>query len=108
MPHQLVYEEAPLSDEILIRLDQQLTFKYRLVLLSSSKPLSFSYYGWKQWQHKTQREDYDGILPSWQNSYDAAVSRVQPLAMQLHIGDEVIAYQLVEGHRNLTSFYMED
>mgnify|MGYP006126238207 FL=1 len=106
--YQLVYEEAPLSDEILIRLDQQLTFKYRLVLLSSSKPLSFSYFGWKQWQHKTQREDYDGILPSWQNSYDAAVSRVQPLAMQLHIGDEVIAYQLVEGHRNLTSFYMED
>ena len=106
--YQLVYEEAPLSDKILLRLDQPLNFKYRLVLLSSSEPLRFSYYGWKQWQHKFMREDYPDILPSWLNTYDAADSGVQPLAMKLHIGDEVIAYQLAEGHRKLIKFYQDD
>jgi prepilin-type N-terminal cleavage/methylation domain-containing protein len=106
--YQLVYEEAPLADAVLIRLDQQLTFKYRLVLLSSTEPLSFSYYGWQQWEHKYLRQDYENILPTWQNSYDAATSRVQPLAMRLHIGNQVLAYQLAEGHRKLINFYLDE
>lgn len=106
--YQLVYEEAPLADEVLLRLDQQLTFKYRLVLLSSTEPLSFSYFGWQQRVHKFLREDYGDILPNWQNNYDAAVSQLQPLAIQLHIGNEVLTYQLVEGHRSLINFYLDE
>jgi prepilin-type N-terminal cleavage/methylation domain-containing protein len=106
--YNLVYEEAPLSDEILLRLDQELNFQYRLVLLSSYEPLRFNYFGWKKWQHKFLREDFGNIFPEWQKSYDASTTRVQPLKVQLHIGKEVLAYQLVEGHRKLINFYFED
>jgi prepilin-type N-terminal cleavage/methylation domain-containing protein len=108
MKHQLVYEEAPLADEMLLRLEQRLNFKYRVVLFSSLEPLSFSYLGWRQADHKYSRENFGNESPNWQNSYDASVSRVQPLAIKLHIGSEALAYQLVEGHSALIGFYFDE
>ena len=106
--YQLVYEEAPLSDRLLVKLNQELTFKHRLVLMNSTEPLRFSYLGWQQWEHKVLRADYPKELPTWRSNYDAGVTRAQPVAMQLHIGNEVLAYSLSQGHDKLINFYLDE
>lgn len=106
--YQLIYEEAPLSDTLLVDLDQQLTFKYRTVLMKTTEPLHFSYYGWALREHKYELLVYPDKKPSWSNSYDGAQTRLQPLKVKLHIGNEALVYQLNAGSDELLGFYLQE
>jgi prepilin-type N-terminal cleavage/methylation domain-containing protein len=106
--YQLVYEEAPLTDTLLVDLDQPLDFKYRTVLMKSTELLSFSYFGWDVREHKYDRQTHTTTVPRWGDSYDASVTRVQPEILKMHIGSQVLAYELAKGHDKLINFYIED
>jgi prepilin-type N-terminal cleavage/methylation domain-containing protein len=106
--YQLVYEEAPMSEKLLLGLDQVVEFKYRTVLIRTVEPITFNYYGWQERAHKFERSDYASITPSWLGTYDAAVTRIQPLRLSINIQGQLLEYDLPEGHDKLINFYMED
>lgn len=104
--HQLVYEEAPLSDALLLNLEQQLQFKYRTVLLRSAEPIAFSYYGWDVREHKFNRQTHPSAVASWKNQYDAAQTRIQPEQIEMRWGRQKLLFDLPEGHEKLINFYI--
>ncbi len=104
---QLVYEEAPLSDGLLIDLDQVLNFKYRTVLMRTKQPIKFEYFGWKVREHKYELTTFPDETPVWSASYDAAKTRIQPKRLRMTIGTEGFDYDLPEGHSKLINFFLE-
>lgn len=106
--YQLVYEEAPLSDKVLINIDQQLDFRYRTVLMVSQYPIKFEYFGWSSMEHKVRPNGKPESLPSWRAQYDAATTRVQPKKVKITINGQDLEYDLPEGHQSLIDFYLEE
>ena len=106
--YQLVYEEAPLSDSLLLSLDQVLDFKYRTVLLRTKLPIKFDYFGWKVREHKYELATFPDEQPVWTASYDASLTRIQPKRVRMSIGTEALDYDLPEGHSKLINFFLED
>lgn len=103
---QLVYEEAPLDQQLLLSLDQELTFNYRIVMASHKEKIAFSYFGWPS------REDRYALTPKpllrrWFTEYDAAKTRMQPLKVKIEIDNEALVFELPEGHEKLLNFYFE-
>ena len=105
--YQLVYEEAPLADKLLTRLDQIVDFRYRTVLLKTQEPISFEYYGWTKREHKFERSIYINEMPKWSAVNDGAVSRIQPQRVRMILGNNVLDYDLPIGHSKLINFYLE-
>lgn len=103
---QLVYEEAPLDEELLLKLDQTLDFNYRVVMLTEKNNIKFSYYGWPS------RSDRYSLIPNpakrqWFDAYDAAKTKIQPLKVKIEIDGEAMVFELAEGHEKLLNFYFE-
>lgn len=104
--YQLVYEEAPLDEQLLLSLDQELEFNYRVVTLTGKNQIEFSYFGWPS------REDRYGLKPNsglrqWFSEYDSARSRMQPLKIKIEIDGEALVFDISEGHEKLLNFYFE-
>lgn len=106
--YQLVYEEAPLSERLLIDIEQQLDFKYRTVLVRTEQPMSFAYYGWPSREHKFERTSYQNAEPLWSSTYDAAATRIQPQTIALTMGSEQMLFDLPVGHDRLINFYLDE
>lgn len=106
--YQLVYEEAPLSDKVLISLEQKLDFRYRTVLMVSQYPIKFEYFGWSSMEQKVRPSGSPSSLPSWRTQYDAAQTRVQPKKVKITINGQALEYDLPEGHQSLIDFYLEE
>lgn len=106
--YRLVYEEAPLQNELLVDLQQQLNFKYRTVLLRSAEPIHFSYYGWEKREFKFSHNEHFLSTPQWSNSYDAALTRIQPERVRMSIGDQQLQFSLPVGQSKLINFYMDE
>lgn len=105
--YQLVYEEAPLSDTLLVKADQQLNFKYRTVLTNSSEPINFSYYGWQQAIHKHERMEHENQKQTWSDRYDGMQTRIQPSILKLNLGADVVYYRLPAGLDNFSYFFTQ-
>ncbi len=105
--YQLVYEEAPLLDGLLIHLNQQLAFKYRTVLMRTDQPITFEYFGWAQREHKFVQQNFPAAQPSWSSQYDGAVTRLQPEKIAMTIGVDRLIFDLPVGHDKLINFYID-
>lgn len=105
--YQLVYEEAPLIDGLLLNLNQQLNFKYRTVLFRTEQPIHFSYFGWQQREHKRESQLNPKLQASWSNEYDAAITRIQPEQIAMSLGNERLLYALSFGHEKLLNLYID-
>jgi hypothetical protein len=106
--YQLVYEEAPLANKLLTKLDQIVDFKYRTVLMRTEHPIAFEYYGWMKREHKFERSVYLNEAPKWSVTYDGAVTRIQPQRIRMKLGGNDFEYDLPVGHDKLINFYIED
>ena len=104
---QLVYEEAPLSDNLLTNINQQLNFKYRTVLMVTKQAIKFEYFGWSAIEHKVRPSGQPESLPSWRGQYDAAKTRVQPKKLRITLSGQPLEFDLPEGHQNLIDFYIK-
>ena len=104
--YQVVYEEAPLSRELLVDLEQELTFTNRLVLFKTEQPISFDYYGWPN-RNARYSQTTDANKRLWRAIYDGAKTDIQPLAIRMHIGEQSAIFRLSEGHEKLINFYLE-
>ena len=105
--YQLVYEEAPLTDSLLVQLNQNLNFKYRTVLLRTREPITFNYFGWAVREHRFDRFTYRDFHPEWSAFYDGAVTRIQPLRVGMSIGQQVLEYDLPVGHSKTLNFFLD-
>ena len=103
---QLVYEEAPLSEKLLLTLDQQLDFKYRTVLMQVEQLPKFEYLAWDSSEQKYGRGTTEQLKPSWRGDYDAAKTKVQPLKIRLNLDSSMLEYDLPEGHLKLLDVYI--
>lgn len=106
--YQLVYEEAPLSQNLLTNLEQQLNFKYRTVLMVTKNKPRFDYFGWRHMEHKKSPTDKADSLPLWQPQYDAAKTQVQPRKIRITLDGLPLEFDLPEGHQSLIDFYLDD
>lgn len=106
--YQLVYEEAPLSENLLTRLDQQLDFKYRTVLMVTKQSVKFEYFGWRHMEHKKRPSGKADSLPVWASQYDAAKTQVQPKKVRITLDGQPLEFDLPEGHQSLIDFYLDD
>ena len=106
--HQLVYEEAPLTQNLLKSLDQQLDFKYRTVLMVTKQKVKFDYFGWRHMEHKKNPSGKPDNFPLWSQQYDAAKTRVQPRKVRITLDGQPLEFDLPEGHQSLIDFYLDD
>jgi len=74
----LIYEEAPLSKNMLLTVDQILNFQYRLILADNLPEVSFTYFGWPNTESKYIRENNSAITASWSTDYDGEKTKLQP------------------------------
>lgn len=103
---QLVYEEAPLTDDLLLTLDQELKFKYRTVLMRTAGSIKFEYFGWDHYDHRYNPDLKQGPAARWRASYDAASTRIQPSKIRLHLAQAILEFDLPEGHLGLLDAYI--
>jgi prepilin-type N-terminal cleavage/methylation domain-containing protein len=85
---QLVYEEAPLGDELLRDAGQTLPFQHRMVVLRGVLSLEFSYFGWESLEKRMQATESPelGIVPQWVAEYDGLERRQHPQRIAMKLG----------------------
>lgn len=103
---QLVYEEAPLDESLLLSIHQKLDFNYRIVMLTGKQSIRFSYYGWPS---RTDRYALVAKprLRDWFTTYDAAKTKMQPSKVKIELDGEALVFELPQGHQKLLNFYFE-
>lgn len=84
---QLVYEEALLSEQLLVSSEQNLDFSFRRVLLANQMKIDFRYQGWRSSMEKITVLESSGVetskLPDWHTSYDGFQTVLHPMSWQI-------------------------
>jgi prepilin-type N-terminal cleavage/methylation domain-containing protein len=91
----VVYEEAPLGQQLLRHADQNLPFQHRMIVLRDLPKVQFSYYGWRTQQERAEAADQVGQAvptPQWSPEFDGLQRRQHPqrIAIQLGAQESVI------------------
>ena len=83
----LVYEEAPLADAPLVRADQILPFRHRLVVVSKASSVNFRYFGWPSADTRSAAMNFDqGAVRTWQTDFDGLQKGLQPEVIGVQVG----------------------
>ncbi len=87
----VVYEEAPLGNQLLRHADQTLPFQHRMVVLRGVSKVRFEYYGWRSRQERAEAADSIGQeapTPQWLDDFDGLQRRQHPQRIALWLGDQ--------------------
>lgn len=105
--YQLVYEEAPLSEQALTELNQELNFKFRLVLLKDQTRIKFEYYGFEDYSAQQGDSVVEGNA-SWHEEYDGAERKLHPEKVRIWFGNDYLIQDLATGHPSLMDLFIRD
>jgi prepilin-type N-terminal cleavage/methylation domain-containing protein len=89
---QLVYEEAPFDGQLLVRSDQRLEFRHRIVIARGLPRPEFRYYGWPDLSTWLMASEVSGAARSWFVEYDGMTRRYHPEIIELRIGNSPTAF----------------
>ena len=103
----LVYEEAPLYEELLSELNQNLDFRFRVVLLTDLPSVSISYYGYEN-EQQANDQTTTRDMQQWFSQYDGAETFWQPNVVKISMGSESMAQELASGHPKLMELFTDD
>lgn len=104
----LIYEEAPLSPVSLMRVDQVLNFKYRLVIADDLPEINFSYYGWPNVESKYIKENSSIVSATWSNSYDGAETKLQPDKVKIESSYVNFNIDVPPGDKTLLNLFLPE
>ena len=83
----LVYEEAPLTEGPLVRDDQVLPFRYRLIVVSGASSVNFRYFGWPSADVRSAAMNFDqSAVRAWQTEFDGLKKGLQPEVIGVQVG----------------------
>lgn len=89
---QLVYEEAPFDRQLLVRADQRLEFRHRIVIARDLPRPEFRYFGWPDLSSWLTGDDVPGVGRAWFVEYDGMVRRYHPELIELRLGDSATVF----------------
>lgn len=84
LAYQVIYEEWPMSDDVLRSIDQPIIFSSPLVLFDTVTNPRFEYFGWAELEDKLPRDDMTlPKPPKWLKNYNALAIGLSPLKAAL-------------------------
>jgi prepilin-type N-terminal cleavage/methylation domain-containing protein len=84
LAYQVIYEEWPMSDDVLRSIDQPIIFSSPLILFDTVTNPRFEYFGWADLEDKVPRDDTAlPKPPSWLKNYNALAIGLSPLKAAL-------------------------
>lgn len=89
---QLVYEEAPFEQQLLVRADQRLEFRHRLIIARDLPRPEFRYFGWPDLATWLSSGLEPGARRAWFIEYDGMTRRYHPEKIELRIGDSATVF----------------
>ena len=92
--YDVLYEEAPMDDDILVSINQPLKFSQPMVLFESISDPLFQYYGWADVQQRETENTSEAVPPKWLNRYNALDALFAPLKASLQFTNSTGFYQI--------------
>jgi prepilin-type N-terminal cleavage/methylation domain-containing protein len=88
----LVYEEAPFRTDLLVRANQRMEFRHRLVVARDLPRPEFRYFGWADLNAMLYAAEQAGPGRSWFVEYDGLTRRYHPEKIELRFGDSATVF----------------
>lgn len=90
----LVYEEAPFVGDLLVRANQRLEFRHRLVIARGLPQPVFRYFGWTDLQARLMAGELPTSVQSWFDEYDGLARRFHPEKIELRLGRDAAVFDV--------------
>jgi len=103
----LVYEEAPFAGTLLVRADQRMDFRHRLVIARGLPRPVFRYFGWASLGSRLTIEDASPEVRSWFDEYDGLSRRFHPERIELRLGSDTAVFDVPARSDALVAAYAE-
>lgn len=92
--YDVLYEESPMVDDILVSLNQSLEFSRPMVLFESVRDPLFQYYGWANVDERDAENRDEISPPQWLNDYNGLEAMFAPVKASLAFADSDGPYQI--------------
>lgn len=89
---QLVYEEAPFDRQLLVRANQRLEFRHRIIIARDLPRPEFRYFGWPDLSAWLMSGEAPDSGRSWFEEYDGMMRRYHPALIELRLGDSATVF----------------
>ena len=103
----LVYEEAPFAGTLLVRADQRMDFRHRLVIARGLPRPEFRYFGWASLGSRLTIEAASPERRSWFAEYDGLRRRFHPERIELRLGSDSAVFDVPARSDALVAAYAE-
>jgi len=103
----LVYEEAPFAGTLLVRADQRMDFRHRLVIARGLPRPVFRYFGWASLGSRLTIEDASPERRSWFAEYDGLRRGFHPERIELRLGSDTAVFDVPARSDALVAAYAE-
>jgi len=104
----LVYEEAPFAGTLLVRADQRMDFRHRLVIARGLPRPEFRYFGWASLGTRLAIEEASPEGRSWFVEYDGLSRRFHPEKIELRLGKGAVVFDIPARSETLVAAYAEE
>ncbi len=104
----LVYEEAPFAGTLLVRADQRMDFRHRLVVARGLPRPVFRYFGWADINSRLTIDEALSGRRAWFGEYDGLRRRFHPEKVELQMGDHTTVFEIPARTDALVAAYAED
>jgi prepilin-type N-terminal cleavage/methylation domain-containing protein len=94
LQYDVLYEEAPMDDDILVSINQPLEFSRPMVLFESVNDPLFQYYGWADVRQRDSEDTSELIPPQWLDRYNALDALFAPLKASLNFTNSAGPHQI--------------
>jgi len=103
----LVYEEAPFAGTLLVRANQRMDFRHRLVIARDLPRPEFRYFGWSSLGSRTAIEEASPESRAWFAEYDGLRRRFHPDKIELRLGNDGAVFDVPSRSEALVSAHLE-
>lgn len=103
----LVYEEAPFAGTLLVRANQRMDFRHRLVIARGLPRPEFRYFGWASLGSRLTIEEASPESRAWFVEYDGLVRRFHPEKIELRMGNDGAVFDVPSRSDALVTAHVE-
>ncbi len=107
--YDVVYEEWPMEDDVLISVQQPIKFSAPIELFSSVEKPVFNYYGWPEADRRPDANRSETSEPIWTENYDGDRALFAPIKLDFTFQNSEGTYRMIanlaDGRQGLLSRY---
>jgi len=104
----LVYEEAPFAGTLLVRANQRMDFRHRLVIARGLPKPEFRYFGWPNIGSQLTIDQAIAEPRAWFAEYDGLLRRFHPEKIELRLGNDAAVFDVPARSNALVAAYTDD